>query len=112
MPQLLCRLDEIGEHGKEVSVQGENGPVFVMLFRRAKKLHAFHNICPHQCRALNWAPDRFLLSEEGLLVCAHHGAGFDLSTGQCLTGPCVGSTLKPVQISLREREIWLEDLNP
>jgi nitrite reductase/ring-hydroxylating ferredoxin subunit len=79
-----------------------------MLFSQNGNILAFHNSCPHQGRNLNWAPDRFLISPEGLLVCAHHGASFELPSGECLEGPCRGAHLKAVGISVRDGEIWLD----
>lgn len=107
-PKPLCRSGDVGGNGKEVMVQGPQGPEYLMLFRQDDEILAFHNSCPHMGRNLNWAPDRFLLSPEGLLVCAHHGASFDLASGECLEGPCRGAHLKPVGITIKDDEIWLD----
>lgn len=55
-------------------------------------LSAFHNICPHAGRRLDWAPGKFLV-DQGRLVCAAHGAAFELGSGVCVSGPCKGATL-------------------
>jgi nitrite reductase/ring-hydroxylating ferredoxin subunit len=90
----LCRLDEIDpETGKEALVQTGSGNRYIALFKVDNQVHAYLNTCPHQGRSLNWAPDQFLLGDDGKLVCPHHGACFDISTGECTSGPCEGASL-------------------
>ncbi len=108
MTQRLCKLGEVSAKGKEFRVSAGENPFFVMLFRVDDEILAYHNTCPHQGLSLNWAPDRFLIGDDGLLVCAHHGAAFDLSNGKCLQGPCKDSSLRPIKISIRDDEIWLD----
>ena len=107
MTQHLCKLDEVSTKGKEIRVSTGEKPFFVMLFRVENRILAYRNICPHQGLSLNWAPDRFLVGDDGLLVCAHHGAAFDLSSGKCLQGPCKGSSLQGIDIIIRNDEVWL-----
>lgn len=103
----LCKLSDIGDTGKEVRVDSDDGIQWLMIFHRQGKLTAWQNACPHQGRALNWAPDKFLFSEDDLLVCCHHGATFDLTDGRCTDGPCKGAQLKPVEVSVRDGEVCL-----
>jgi len=107
MTEPLCRAAEVTETGREVMLRLPGGPRFLMLFRRGEVLLAYENVCPHQGMNLNWAPDRFMFSDDGLLICAHHGACFDLDTGECTQGPCKGLRLKPVAVSLRDDQVWL-----
>ena len=107
MTQFICLANEISEKGREFRVVGEDGPFYLMIFRCENQLSAYHNVCPHQNRSLNWAPDKFLLSDDGLLVCAHHGATFNLDSGVCVQGPCVGSRLIKADISVRDDKVWL-----
>ena len=109
MTQRLCKLNEVSEKGREFRVSTGENPFFVMLFRVDGEILAYHNTCPHQGLSLNWAPDRFLVGDDGLLVCAHHGAAFDLSSGKCLQGPCKGSSLRPIGIFIRNDEVWLDE---
>lgn len=109
MSQRLCEASEVTEQGREFRVRGVNGPAYLMIFRREQRLLAYHNICPHENRNLNWAPDKFIVGDDGLLVCAHHGAAFDLDTGQCVQGPCSGKALKAWPISIKDGVVWLDD---
>ena len=108
MSHYLCKIAEIGEHGKEIRVTFDSIVNYIMLFSHAGSIHAFLNICPHQGMPLNVAPDRFLFSPEHRLVCSHHGACFELDTGVCVGGPCRGERLKQVKISLKEDSVWLD----
>lgn len=108
--QPLCSLAEIGEGGKEIRIEGDAGPQWLMIFHRNGDLTAWRNVCPHQGRALNWAPDRFLFSPDGLLVCSHHGASFELPSGLCLDGPCKGANLTPVAVTVEDGTVYLDTL--
>jgi nitrite reductase/ring-hydroxylating ferredoxin subunit len=105
--RALCALSEIPERGKELRIDSETGPQWLMLFFREDQLTAWRNVCPHQGRALNWAPDEFLFSPEGLLVCSHHGASFELPDGECVAGPCKGDRLKAVEVRVENGLVYL-----
>ena len=64
----------------------------------AGAVRAWLNVCPHAGRRLDWAPGQFLRSKEGLLVCAVHGASFELQRGECVAGPCRGEALREVAV--------------
>jgi nitrite reductase/ring-hydroxylating ferredoxin subunit len=69
----------------------------VIVLEREGRLYAYRNICPHAGRFLNWAPGRFLF-DQGRLVCASHGAVFEVGTGVCVDGPCRGNSLVALDI--------------
>ncbi len=75
-----------------------NGPLAVLALRRGERLQVWHNACPHAGRRLDYAPGRFLL-HEGRLVCAAHGAQFELEGGRCVEGPGRGGGLAPLEVS-------------
>lgn len=70
----------------------------LILHRSGDRVRAWLNICPHAGRRLDWAPGRFLLSKAGQLVCAAHGATFELGAGECVAGPCRGQSLRAVPV--------------
>ena len=73
----------------------------------AGDVRAWLNVCPHAGRRLDWAPGQFLRSKDGLLVCAVHGASFELQGGQCVAGPCRGEGLREVAVHCAEGEVRL-----
>lgn len=102
----LCMVDEIVPGaGREFRFGGG----FLAVFRGADGVSAWLNSCPHQGRSLNFAPDEFLFTGEGRLICPHHGAVFELANGTCLEGPCKGASLSPVRVLLENGAIWLAE---
>src|SRR3546814_19670864 len=73
----------------------------LILHRDGDAVRARLNICPHAGRRLDWAPGQFLKSREGHLVCAVHGATFELSGGVCVAGPCRGESLRAVAVEAK-----------
>jgi nitrite reductase/ring-hydroxylating ferredoxin subunit len=107
----VCRVDEIEPGvGREARIDTPGGKKsWIALFRCDTGFVAYQNVCPHQGRALSWAPDRFMIGDDGLLVCPHHGASFRLSDGHCVSGPCSGESLQAVAIKIVNDEIWLAE---
>lgn len=107
MPKL-CDANEVTESGREFRISGGQGTWFVMVFRRGDKIVAYQNVCPHRFLSLSWAPDRFMIGDDGVLVCPHHGAAFELDHGVCLQGPCQGDKLTPADVRIENGELWLD----
>ena len=79
----------------EVELDGERQSL--VLLRAGDSLRAWLNVCPHAGRRLDWAPGKFLV-DQGRLVCAAHGASFELGAGECVAGPCRGASLTAVAV--------------
>jgi len=104
----LIALDSIADGGlveTEVTLDGDAESL--ILHREGDAVRAWLNICPHAGRRLDWAPGQFLKSKEGLLVCAVHGASFELQRGDCVAGPCRGEALRAVSVEVRDGLVWL-----
>lgn len=98
----LIALDAIPDHGfaeVEAMVDGADAES-LLLYREGDAVRAWLNICPHAGRRLDWAPGQFLKSKDGLLVCAAHGASFELVGGTCVAGPCRGEALRAVEVGV------------
>ena len=94
----LIRLTEWPPEGlSEIEVALEGEPQSLILRRHGERLQAWLNVCPHAGRRLDWAPGRFLV-DKGHLVCAAHGASFEMERGECVAGPCRGASLVPVAV--------------
>jgi len=79
----------------------------LVLHRDGDQVRAWLNVCPHAGRRLDWAPGRFLKSRDGLLVCAAHGASFELAGGECVAGPCRGEALRAVAVEVADGVVRL-----
>ncbi len=107
MRKALIRVDEIPEGGATaVQVETATGGFSLILTRVDGVVHAFHNECPHAGRRLDWSPGKFLI-EGRLLICAVHGATFGLASGDGVAGPCRGTGLKPVPVTIDNGEVCL-----
>ena len=81
----------------------------LILHRAGDSVRAWLNVCPHAGRRLDWAPGEFLRTKQGELVCAVHGATFELGAGRCVAGPCLGAHLRAVPLVVRDGEVRLAD---
>lgn len=68
--------------------------------RRGERVHVYVNSCPHIGTPLEWMPDRFLSRDGKRIVCATHGAEFEIASGACTSGPCLGDCLEAVMIRI------------
>jgi nitrite reductase/ring-hydroxylating ferredoxin subunit len=56
-----------------------------------------------------WRKDEYLNAARDRIVCAAHGAQFDIATGVCTLGPCLGQRLEPVVLCVRDNEIYITE---
>ncbi len=104
----LSALNDIADGGfAEVEATIDGDAESLVLYRVGDEVRAWLNVCPHAGRRLDWAPGQFLKSKDGHLVCAAHGASFELDRGDCIAGPCRGDALRAVQVQVRDGEVWL-----
>lgn len=103
----LIAVDSI-EDGGLVEVEGtvDGDAESLILHRDGDRIRGWFNVCPHAGRRLDWAPGKFLRSD-GLLVCAAHGASFELGGGECVAGPCRGASLRAVALEVRDGGVYL-----
>jgi nitrite reductase/ring-hydroxylating ferredoxin subunit len=97
--RVLCRLEEI-EDGEGKGFTLGQGPdardIFVV--REGGQVFGYVNSCPHLGTPLDWQGDRFISEDSGLIMCATHGALFEIADGTCVAGPCAGQSLQPVPV--------------
>ena len=104
----LLSLEALADGGfAEAEAVLEGDAESLILYRQGDVVRAWLNVCPHAGRRLDWAPGKFMKSREGLLVCAVHGASFELEGGLCVAGPCRGDALRPVPVDVRDGQVWL-----
>ena len=108
----LVALDAIADGGLLAADAVIDGtPESLILHRDGETVRAWLNICPHAGRRLDWSPGQFLKSRDGLLVCAVHGASFELREGTCVAGPCRGDRLNPVALEVRDGRVFLASVS-
>lgn len=105
---LVIAFDSIEDGGfAEVEALVDGDAESLIVHRDGQQVRAWLNVCPHAGRRLDWAPGKFLKSREGLLVCAAHGASFELLRGDCVAGPCRGDALRMVAVEIRDGQVVL-----
>ena len=106
MPLITFEAIEDGGFAEvEALVDGDAESLIV--HRDGASVRAWLNVCPHAGRRLDWAPGKFLKSKEGHLICAAHGASFELDKGDCVAGPCRGDSLRAVAVEVRDGQVVL-----
>lgn len=104
----LGRLDELDDPGCREFVAGEGDwPLRGFVVRRGGDAFAYQNYCVHAGHPLNWVPDRFLTKDGKAIICASHGAMYDIATGQCFAGPCRGQSLRRIDCDVRNDSIYV-----
>jgi nitrite reductase/ring-hydroxylating ferredoxin subunit len=87
-------IDTPEGHARGVTI----GDCEAVLVRRGGILYAYENRCPHQGTPLETFPDKFLTADGSLLICSTHGARFRVEDGVCVSGPCKGARLRPLDL--------------
>ena len=104
----VARLEQIEDGGffeTEARIDGDDESL--ILHRNGDQVRAWLNVCPHAGRRLDWAPGKFLRDKAGHLMCAVHGATFELAEGVCIAGPCKGAALRAIDVDVRDGDVVL-----
>lgn len=107
----ICELNDIPSRRAQPFVlarrydDGQVRPWLIFVIRWGKHVLGYENACPHEGVHLDWERGQFFDSDGTRLQCGKHGALFDLATGECVEGPCIGARLKPVELVVDDGEI-------
>ena len=101
-------LDELDDPGcREFSIGDGDWPFRGFVVRQGESVYAYHNFCVHAGHPLNWSPHKFLTRDKRAIICASHGATFDIQSGQCVAGPGAGGKLRKVAAEVRDGRIYV-----
>jgi len=110
---VVCRLDEIDDPGcKEFCIGEGDWPFKGFVVRQGDEVYAYQNFCMHAGHPLNWRPDGFLTGDGSQIICASHGAIYEIKSGECVSGPCPGKKLRPVAVDVRDDDVVVRGANP
>lgn len=94
LPVCLVRFDDLDDPGSRGFDPAGQGRDTLLLVRRGDEVFAYRDACPHYGGTpMAWRKDAYLNGDGTRIVCHAHGAQFDMATGECLTGPCLGQRL-------------------
>jgi nitrite reductase/ring-hydroxylating ferredoxin subunit len=99
----LCQVEEIPD-GEARGFDPEGvGRDTLFVVRQGSRLYGWKDQCPHEgVTPLPWRRHAYLNAKKTRLVCFAHGAQFDIASGVCVLGPCIGEALSPVDVMLSE----------
>jgi nitrite reductase/ring-hydroxylating ferredoxin subunit len=97
----LCRLDEIPDGDSRGFDPLGQGRDTLLVVRQGNSLYAWCDACPHLGGTpMAWRKNAYLNEARDRIVCSGHGALFDIATGVCTLGPCLGEALQPMTVVL------------
>lgn len=91
-------LPDGGSRGLILPSEAGGSECFVV--RKREAIFAYINRCPHTGAPLDWSPDQFLNADGSYIICAMHGALFEIESGRCIYGPCVNQSLEPLPVNV------------
>jgi nitrite reductase/ring-hydroxylating ferredoxin subunit len=77
-------------------IDGNEEECFLVSY--AGKLTAYVNRCAHVPMGLDWVDNQFFTPEKDFIQCATHGAHYVPDTGECVSGPPCGKSLRRVPL--------------
>lgn len=102
----LCDVAELADPGsKGFRFRAERWLFAGFLVRRGEHVAGFVDSCPHAGWPLAGIDDRYLTRDARHILCAGHGALFDLG-GTCVAGPCTGQRLTDWQVVVRDGAVF------
>ena len=110
---VVCGLNDIpsrrarGFHLVILDENGQEKPLPIIVVRWGKQVFGYLNICPHDGVNLDWERNQFLDPNGLRLMCGKHGSTFEIGTGACTDGPCLGRGLTPVALRVIDDDICI-----
>ena len=102
------QLNELEDPGcREFQIGEGDWPLHGFIVRQGGQVFAYENYCVHVGHPLNWMPDAFLTKDRSAIMCASHGAMYEIDTGLCFAGPCIGKTLRTLNAEVRDGMIYV-----
>ena len=105
--KIAC-LDEISDPGsKGVCFNHEGNELKLFIVKKDTHISVYKNSCPHTHGPLDWTPDQFLNQDNNYIMCANHGALFEINSGLCVYGPCKKQALEALPFIVKNNFIYL-----
>jgi nitrite reductase/ring-hydroxylating ferredoxin subunit len=112
LEQRLCALEDIPDGDTRGFFPSEHHEDRLFAVRRGGTVHVYLNSCPHTWGPLDWARHKFLAARGGDIVCFGHGARFDVASGVCTAGVCLGQRLISVPARVGDGVVYVPAVLP
>lgn len=80
----------------------------IFAVKRDGQLYVYKNDCPHLGINLEFQADTFLDLDQHFIQCANHGALFEVESGECISGPCLGQNLTPYPFEIEDDYVLVD----
>lgn len=70
--------------------------------------YAYENVCQHLPIPLDLEDDNFFSYDKSQLQCQMHGALYEIETGLCTGGPCLGAKLRKLNFKEETQRLLIE----
>ena len=105
----LCQTHEISDPGsRSFEIKQGRRKLSLFVVHKDGKFSAYINSCPHTGVNLEWQQDQFLDMDNMFIQCSTHDALFEVDTGLCIAGPCVGDSLERVDLVIEDGQIAVQ----
>jgi len=98
MTQKICMTEDVPEREARAFDTSEGSTIFIT--QRDGMFYAYKNLCPHLQVELEFLENQFLDQDQEYIQCSTHGALFNVETGECISGPCLGESLQKIAIQV------------
>ena len=106
MATPLCQTDDIPDPGsKAFELKQGRKTISLFVVHKDGSFSAYINSCPHTGVNLEWQEDQFLDMDNMFIQCSTHDALFEIDTGVCIAGPCVGDSLETVELLIENGQV-------
>ncbi len=107
----ITTLEEIPARGMKFAyMEGPLEEEGILLKMRDGSVRAYKNLCRHlPMRLDDRAPSEFFDADKGQLTCNSHGACFRADDGLCTGGPCKGSHLRIVLVTVQNGVVFVDE---
>ena len=100
---LLCRVEDLPEGTARGFDPTRSGRDTMFVVRHGGAVVAYLDACPHYgSTPMAWRKDAYLKADGTKIVCSAHGAEFEIATGECTLGACLGQSLTVVPVALQD----------
>ncbi len=107
--QKICQLSEIADGQAQAYPHPENETKTILIARLGDNAFAYLNMCPHMGVELQFQENKFMSFDGSQIQCAMHGALFEVSSGRCDWGPCVGQSLHAIPVTVNNGTVFFDN---
>jgi nitrite reductase/ring-hydroxylating ferredoxin subunit len=100
----LCHVTDIAEGEAKGFLPSPSAKRKVIVLQRNGVLHGWLDSCPHYAGGtpMAWRSNAYMSGDGQHIACHSHGALFDMETGECILGPCLGQSLSRVDLHVTD----------